>query len=208
MPFASYKSIGEVAKAHQVSYRLVDFVQPLPKPVSEHLQSDIDFALKQVGFAGSEFAACENLIYPVIKEVWKWGYLDQFMIWSHMPLDYDGDLCDTPDYFVARRSPLGNVVIEEPYMMIVEAKKDDFERGWGQCLAAMLAAHERNGLADQVMFGITTNGRVWEFGRLQQRQFLQNSRQYVLADLAEVCAAVNYMFDQCRLQLVALVPAK
>ena len=38
-------------------------------------------------------------------------------------------------FFFAKRSPLGPVR-DRPYVLFVEAKKDDFDAGWGQCLAA------------------------------------------------------------------------
>src|SRR5207249_6154452 len=135
-------------------------------------------------------AVCENLIYPILREVWKSSYLDDLQIWSHLPLYYDEDLSGTPDYIVARQSPLGHVVMEEPYLLVVEAKKDDFERGWGQCLAALLAAQRINKTPRQTLYGIATNGRSWEFGNLQDQQFTQDLRAYGLADLDQLCAAV------------------
>jgi hypothetical protein len=50
---------------------------------------------------------------------------------------------------------------------MVEAKKDDFEGGWGQCLAAMLAAQMINGDDQLILQGSVSNGDVWQFGRLQ-----------------------------------------
>ena len=207
MPFSSYASVGEVARAYRISCSKESFIQPLPMPVSEHLRAELDFALRRVGFEGSEAAVCENLVFPILREVWKCNYLDMLELWSHIPLDYDTDLSGTPDYFLARRSALGNVVTEEPYLLIVEAKKDDFVRGWGQCLAAMLAAQKLNERPDVVMRGITTNGRAWEFGQLQGANFTQDLRPYSLLDLDQLCAALNFTFDQCRRQLAAFAPA-
>ncbi len=208
MPFASYASLGDVARAFQITLTRGTFVEPRPVAVPDYLREELAFAQKQVAFDSSEFAACENLIYPILKEVWRTTYLPDFQLWSHIPLNYDADLSGTPDYFLARQSPLGVVVVEEPYLLVVEAKKDDFERGWGQCLAAMLAALKLNGLPDQVMYGIVTTGLFWEFGRLQGTRFVQDLQRFTLSDLDRLCAAVNYMFEQCRRQLATLVSAK
>jgi hypothetical protein len=206
MPFASYTSISDVAHAYQITVRLEDFIVPLERPVSEYLRSELAFAQAYVGFAdGSEFAVCENLIYPVLKEVWK-SYTDHLILWSHIPLNYDEDLSGTPDYVLCRRSPLGPWVLDnQPCLLVMEAKKDDFARGWGQCLAAMLAAQKRNAWSEQTLFGITTNGHVWEFGKLHAATFTQDLRRFPLHELDELCAAVNYLFEQCRQQVVGLV---
>jgi len=99
---------------------------------------------------------------------------DALTLWSHVPLTWDADLCGVPDYLVTRRSPLGPMIFDPPYVfLVIEAKKDDFARAWGQCLAAMLAAQKLNPAADRTLFGATTNGRSWEFGRLRGR----NSRK-------------------------------
>jgi hypothetical protein len=78
----------------------------------------------------SEDAICENLIYPVLKEVWK-SYRHQLTLWSHQALTYDEDVSGVPDYIVTKRSPLGTIVFDKPYFLVVEAKQDKFEEGWG-----------------------------------------------------------------------------
>jgi hypothetical protein len=201
MPFASYTSIGNVARAYQIILRQAAFVVPSAQPVSEYLRRELAFAQNHVAFDSSEAAVCENLIYPVLKEVWR-SYTDDLMLWSHMPLNYDTDLSGTPDYFVARQSPLGRWVLDQPYVLVVEAKRDDFTRGWAQCLAAMLAAQKLNGLPEQTLYGITASNRVWEFGQLRATTFTQDGRPFTLHDLDELCGAVHYVFEQCRRQLV------
>jgi hypothetical protein len=200
MPFASYGAVGEVARAYQITLRQDDFVMPVDRSVSEYFRSELAFTQSHVAVDSSEFAACENLIYPVLKEVWK-SFTDDFVLWSHLPLDYDADVCETPDYFLARRSPLGLWVMDKPYLVVVEAKRDDFTRGWAQCLAALLAAQRLNDLPDQTLYGITTTGQVWQFGKLNAATFTRNSRLFILSDLDELCGAVHYAFEQCRQQL-------
>lgn len=170
---------------------------------SIQLHADINFALKHVGFRRSEFAACENFIYPILREVWK-NYLDDLMVWSHQPIFFDAELSGTPDYFVARRSPLGPDVVDKPYLMVVEAKKDDFELGWGQCLAAMVAALKINQVPEQTVYGIATTGVAWEFAKLKGDQFTRDLRVFTLADLAQLLGAVHYHFEQCKQELVTL----
>lgn len=65
------------------------------------------------------------------------------MIWSHVGFGSDETLTGFPDYFFAKRSPLGPMR-DQPYVLFVEDKKGDFDAGWAQCLAAMIAAQKLN----------------------------------------------------------------
>jgi len=76
----------------------------------------------------SEFAICENLIYLILKEVWK-TYRQDFILWSHQSLSCDEQLSEFPEYILGKRFPLGKVVFNLPYFILVEAKQDNFETG-------------------------------------------------------------------------------
>jgi hypothetical protein len=141
------------------------------------------------------------LIYPLLREVWK-PFHEALTLWSHESIAYDDDLCGVPDYIVARRSPLGPVIFDLPIVLVIEAKKDDFTHGWGQCLAALLAAQKLNDAPDQTFYGITTNGRGWEFGQLHGDRFTQDPRPYSVQDLDVLAAAIHFVMIKCREQLV------
>ena len=81
-----------------------------------------------------------------------------------------------PEYILARRSPLGKVVFDKPYFLLVEAKQDDFEGGWAQCLSEMVAAQRINDNPELVVYGITSNGTLWQFGKLEGTAFTKNPR--------------------------------
>src|SRR5438132_7389187 len=143
MPFTSYASMADVARRHRIQCRRAEFITSVSFPLGEVFRSELEFTLREVAFESSESAACETLIYPLLREVWK-PFHKVLTLWSHQPIAYDDDLCGVPDYIVARRSALGPLIFDLPYLLVVEAKKDDFTHGWGQCLAAMLAAQKLN----------------------------------------------------------------
>ncbi len=204
MAFGNFKSAQEVALAFQVSVQVAYFVQPVPMAVDERLREDLQFAQEHLNLLMSEAALCENLIAPVLREVWK-PYRDTLLLWSHVPLGTEEPLIGTPDYFLSRRSPLG-FVADQPYVLVIEAKKDDFEAGWGQCLAAMLAAQRTNTSPLRNIHGCVSTGRFWQFGVLSGKQFTLELRQFVISALPGLFAAWNYIFMQAREQAL-LVPA-
>lgn len=154
----------------------------------------------------SEFAICENLISPVLRQVWKL-YKSKFILWSHYSLNYDEKLSGFPEYILAKRSPLGKVVFDKPYFILVEAKQDNFEAGWAQCLAEMIAAQKLNNEQKIVIFGIVSNGYTWQFGNLEENSFIRNINPYTIYELDTLFAVVNFIFQHCEQQLNNLVAA-
>ncbi len=203
MPLASYKKMGMVLKQFQITYREENYVVVTPITLSDYFQAELHLVRTELVTDNSEYAVCENLIYPLLKEIWKL-HKEQLMLWSHEPLNYDEDLSGVPDYLIAPKSPLGKLVLEPPYLMVVEAKKDNFTEGWGQCLAELVAAQKLNGnYLESTLFGIVSNGEIWEFGKLVGQQFTKNSDSYVLKELDELGGVLNYLFEQCKLQFIS-----
>jgi hypothetical protein len=204
MAFSSYKIIGEVLKEFQVIYTEANFIVETAFNVSNYFREDLELVMREGVVDNSESAICENLIYPVIKEVWK-QYLKNFILWSHQALTFDNRLTGFPEYILAKKSHLGKVVFDKPYFILVEAKQDNFETGWAQCLAEMIAAQRLNGELEIIVFGIVSNGERWQFGKLEKDVFTRNATFYSIQEIDKLFAAVNYLFQECELQLNNLV---
>lgn len=202
MSFSAYKTARAVVKDFQIVYGEAIFVVENPVVINPYFQENLEEFIRDGVVDNSEYAICENLIAPVLKEVWR-SHKKDFLLWSHETFRYDDRLCGVPDYILAKRSPLGKIVLDQPYLMIVEAKQDNFDEGWAQCLAAMVAAQRLND-QPQVVFGIVSNGEIWEFGKLNTNQFTKNSIIYPLQSLHRLFAALNNVFSQCQLQLEQL----
>lgn len=196
MDFSDYKKIATVLVEFGITYTERDFITGVSFPISDFFRNDLATVMQDGIVDNSEFAICENLIYPVLKEVWK-QYRSTFTLWSHQALTYSERLAGFPEYILARRSPLGKVVFDQPYLILVEAKQDRFDEGWGQCLAEMVAAQRLNESPDLTIFGIVSNGNQWEFGQLQHSTFTKNRTFYTIQDLDQLFAAVNDLFQRC-----------
>lgn len=200
MPFSSYKTIGSVLKEFQITYTEANFIVEADLNISNYFREDLQIVMQDGVIDNSEFAICENLIYPVLKEVWK-GYRTQFILWSHQALSYDEVLSGFPEYIVAKKSPLGKFVFDRPFFVLIEAKQDNFEAGWAQCMAEMVAAQRLNQNPEQDVFGIVSNGGVWQFSKLKANILTRNQAFYTIQELDKLFAAVNYVFQQCQLIL-------
>jgi hypothetical protein len=202
MAFGSFKTLAEVARLYQITLRREAFVQPQPYPVDERVGQRLAFCQANAPVDASEGAICEFYLAPILQEIWL-PYADTLTIWSHVSFNGDDALSGFPDYFFARRSPLGPIIREEPYVLFVEAKKDDFDGGWGQCLAAMLAAQKLNGDPGVTIYGGVSNGRTWYFGKLDGQTLTQDPREFTVADLPGLFAALNYIFQQAKQEVLA-----
>ena len=200
MAFSNYKSISAVVKKFQIKYVQSNFMLEREFFVKKSFQEELDLLFTDGVIDNSEDAICENLIYPVLKEVWKL-YRSELTLWSHETLAYDEDLSGVPDYMVTQRNPLGTIVFDKPYFLAVEAKQDKFEEGWGQCLAEMVAVQRINDDFVSDVYGIVSNGKVWQFGKLNADLFTRNKDLYLIQDLDKLFAAVNYIFQECELKI-------
>jgi hypothetical protein len=193
MAFKSYTDISQVMEEFKIRYQENDFIQPSDFSISQNFLDEFEFSLKHINVRGSEFAICENIIYPIIKEVYK-KYADRLALWSHKTIRYDRKLVGEPDYLLATHSELGKVVVGRPLVLIVEAKKNDFDKGWGQCAAEMVAAQKLNGDPTFPVYGIVSDGDVWEFGMLAESVFTRQPSLHTTTSLPNVFGAIDFLF--------------
>ena len=196
MAFTEFRTLGDVLKQYRIHYTEKNFKITKKVKVPKALAADLAFTLKNIAYDVSEPAICENLLYPILKNVWM-PYVDTFALWSHKPISYDTELTGIPDYLISKRSDLGKIVFEVPYIAVVEAKKDDFSGGWGQCGAEMYAMQKLNQNMDLTIFGIVSNGETWEIGQLHNDQFIFFSNRYDINDLQKLYNALSTLMELC-----------
>ncbi|MGP1386188.1 MAG: hypothetical protein ACTS2F_21695 [Thainema sp.] len=193
MAFSDYKSLEQVQQEFQIRYQEEDFVPELWTDVPALFLNEFDFNLTVMDAFSSEAARCELVIFPVIREVYK-RYSTKAALWIQKSFVVDGKLNGTPDYMLSRKSSLGKTILETPLVLLIEAKRNDFEQGWGQCLAEMVAADRLNASARPI-YGIVTDGKLWEFGRLNHQVFTKNTASYTITDLKKLFSVLNGLFD-------------
>ena len=80
-------------------------------------------------------------------------------------------------------------------------------RGRAQCLGAMIVAQRLNDSPEHSIFGITTDGRGWGFGKLTEKTFVQDVRPFSLQYLDRVAGVLHFIVTECR-DLVSRQPAE
>lgn len=173
MAFTDFKSTDEVQKAYQIRYIEKDFISLTTSTPPQTFVQDFEFNRENFDIFSSEASRCEAVIYPLLREACK-PFVKTYSLWSHKSITADPILTGTPDYIIAKRSDLGKNILDYPLILIAEAKQNDFTRGWGQCLAEMVAAQRLNNSQTLTIYGIVTDGEVWQFGQLNGSVFTKN----------------------------------
>lgn len=194
MAFTDFKSADEVQTAYQIRLVEKNFLTLLPISPSEAFISEYQFVNEHFDIFTSEASRCENVIYPILREACK-KYIHQYSLWSHKSIFIDEILVGTPDYMITKRSQLGKNVLDFPLILVVEAKSNDFTKGWGQCLAELVAAQKLNKNEEQAVYGIVTDAEVWQFGKLEGQSFIKNYSRATIDHLDEVFGAVCALME-------------
>ncbi len=130
MAFTDFKSPDEVQKAYQIKYVEEEFLVTKSVALPKHFVKEFKFNDDHFDIFTSEASRCENVIYPILREVCK-NFVSEYSLWSHKSISADNILSGTPDYIIAKRSELGKNVLEYPLVLVAEAKQNDFAKGWG-----------------------------------------------------------------------------
>ncbi len=195
MAFSDFKSTLEVAEKYAISIKNGHF---LPKKVSLPLP---DFFLKDLAYSfrikkpnPSEIAISENFISPMMRFVAEKH--PHIMFWSReFELRADEFLYGKPDYLFSYTLDPEEIRRDTPLVCVAEAKIDDFVYAWGQTLAEMVAIRKLG--FDFPIYGWTTNGSVWEFGKLEDTIFVQHSESFSIGTNTEQIAGIlDWIFTE------------
>ena len=195
MAFSDYKTISQVQAEYKIKYQEENFILVKDFELSEAFLEDFEFNQKNMDIFSSEAARCEIIIFPILREVYK-HYYEKTSFWVQKSISYDDKLNGTPDYVVSKKSDLGKTMLEFPLLIVVEAKKSDFEQGWAQCLSELVAAEYLNKTPQIPTYGIVTDGKLWEFGKLVEKDFTKNIDSFTVTGLKKLFGAVQFIFDE------------
>ena len=192
MAFDDYESLAQVQQEFAVKYREENFIPARRLEPPPFFLKELAFNLTAIDVYTSEVARTEAVIFPILREVYK-KYHQQYALWIQKYISYNAKLSGTPDYLIATQSPLGKTILEKPLVVLVEAKKNDFEQGWGQCLAELIAAQNINGTPERAVYGVVTDGKLWEIGKLTGDIFTKNIASRTVDDLPELFGALDFI---------------
>jgi hypothetical protein len=193
MAYGNFKTIEEVAKKFDITVaNKAAFIQQKEISINPALLTVITENLNDTVSFINEVTICERIISPILNLVAR--YYPQLNVWSHVPYNIDEEkgLVGEPDYLIAGRTKYGGMA--KPSLCIIEAKRDNFEEGWTQALAEMVASS----LSDiDCCYGIVTTGKTWEFGKFEKGVFTIDVLSLSATDnLQKILTVLNGLFDK------------
>lgn len=194
MAFSDFKPIADVQQVYHIIYHEEDYLELGDYAPSTALLDELEFNRQYLDVFTSEASRCENIIYPILRDVYK-GFVERYALWSHKSLSYDQQLHGTPDYLITTRSDLGKTVLGFPVVVVVEAKQNNFTEGWGQCLAELVAAQKLNQSENTPVHGVVTDAELWQFGKLEASQFTKHRTHITIDEVQKVCRALLYCLE-------------
>jgi len=195
MAFSDYKTISQVQAEYKIKYEEDNFVAVKEHKVSDIFIEEFEFNQQNMDVFSSEAARCEIIIFPILREMYKY-YYKKISLWVQKSIAYDEKLNGTPDYIISKKSELGKTMLEFPLIIVAEAKKNDFEQGWAQCLSELIAARYLNNNPEMPVYGIVTDAKLWEFGKLTEKGFTKNTDSFIVTDLNKLFGALKFIFDE------------
>jgi hypothetical protein len=143
----------------------------------------------------TEKARSEFMIAPILVEFWLLtGQKRGLHSGIDFPVEPESGLAGVCD-FVITQSP-EEFFVKAPVIVLVESKTEDITRGFGQCIAEMLAAqrfNEREGAPTDRIYGVVTSGAHWKFFELSGSTVRIDVADYFIKDVGKILGILLHM---------------
>jgi hypothetical protein len=198
MTVMAYSDFTTIAKVKSLGIEVVeDCFLPTIQPIapSDYLQEALRLGLPVILARGSEKARSELLIAPILLEVSRQlSHRVSLFSGEDFTVDASQGLNGSCDFLISRSSQ--QFEIEQPVIIIVEAKKVDLNSGLGQCLAEMVAAQRFNQSNIATVYGCVTTGTGWKFLKLAGTIASIDVTEYPIPPVDQVLGILVWMVRQ------------
>ena len=119
-----------------------------------------------------------------------------FFLENTFNVDSEKGLTGNPDGIISKSD--NQLYITAPVVVLVEAKKSDLGSGLPQCIAEMEAArifNEQKGRTISPIYGVVTDGVLWQFLSLQDGTALVDSYLYNFDDGSRIVGILKFFVE-------------
>ena len=169
-----------------------------PIILGDHLNTALERKVQLAEAINTEKARSELIVAEVLVEL-REQFDRRISLFSGIDFSVDaGDglvgVCD----FLVSLSPV-QYLLQAPIIALVEAKRDDFLSGLGQCTAEMLAAQRFNakkGNDIPTVYGVSTTGLTWKFLKLTEKRLDIDVTSYAIRECDKILGILASMVAQ------------
>ncbi len=197
MKFSDFKNNSEMLihfglKASVEQF--IDFNSITPVEIPAYLKEDLKFLLANRGDTDMEFYSCEAFIFPLLKEAWKRN--PEAKLFSHPQIKYE-DLILVPDYVLTAKDKSGLNAFQKPLLITVEAKNDDYAKGWADAYKQLVLARLINENNEIPIYALVSIGDGWQVGKLSGNIIYKNPIALGLDNPNKLLGVLDYIFADC-----------
>jgi len=119
-----------------------------------------------------------------------------FFLENTFNVDINKGLTGNPDGIISKSD--NQLYITSPVVVLVEAKKSDLGSGLPQCIAEMEAArlfNEQKGNPVSPIYGVVTDGVLWQFLSLEENIVTIDSSFYNFDDGSQIVGILKFFVD-------------
>jgi hypothetical protein len=189
MAYSNFK-LDELVKIFDLTIRETsELFDPIPEiECSEYLMTTLQETIDLAVAINTEKARSEMIIVPVLLELRR-QLKHQISLFSGVDFTVDlnqglNGICD----FIISKNP-EQLFIRQPIVTIVEAKNENLNSGFGQCIAEMIAAqifNQREGNKLPAIYGVVTIGTIWRFLKLVGKTVEIDLSEYYIKDINKI----------------------
>lgn len=169
-----------------------------PITPSDYLKTGLAKKVPLAAAIGTEKARSELIVADVLVELCEqFDHRISFFSGIDFNVDFENDLTGVCDFLVSL-SP-GQLFLEAPAIVLVEAKNTDVKLGLGQCTAEMIAAQRFNqekGNDIPCVYGATTTGVDWQFLKLEKKNLQIDIAIYPIQQSEKILGILSSMVNQ------------
>jgi hypothetical protein len=156
--------------------------------VSSFLRTVLDEFIPLGTSIHTEKARSEFIVAPILAEARRlMNHGISLFSGVDFNVDFGQGLNGTCDFILAASRI--QLFVQNPVLMVVEAKNDNIKAGLGQCAAEMLAArifNEREGQSARAVHGAVTTGTNWRFLKLDGATLFIDRTEYYLDQVERI----------------------
>jgi hypothetical protein len=203
MTYSDFISIAQVEEHFQITVASVkamfDDVEGVALPA--HYAATLDENTRLAIAINNEKSRSEFIIAPLLVEAWRMCK-STVSLFSGVELKVSPEtgLSGRCDFLFSASSEM--MFLRAPILTVVEAKNDNVQSGFAQCIAEMVAAaqfNEEHGQRISPIFGCCTTGTEWRFLRFAHGVVSIDLDDYFIADAAKILGIVLSIIQQPQL---------
>lgn len=200
MAYSDFKTLDQVHKELGITIQDANglYTHIKPAELTRWFIETMEMAYPKAIRINTESARQALIVDHVFMELNRHVHIS-FFLNNTFNVDESKGLTGNPDGIISQSE--NQLYISSPVIALVEAKKSDLGSGLGQCVAEMEGArifNEREGTPISPIYGVVTDGVLWQFLALQDAVATIDSYLYSFEDGSKIVGILQSFIQQHR----------